>query len=158
MPRHRHRNGRLVKGWRALLGSSGWAGGFRGPLGRGATGDRLGSTSDQKHSSPLPRKSGCPDEQGESEPARAFVVECYWPGMVEEDARSTLDRVDQLGGEALLGSMRSLGCILVASDGMALFLFEAQSEDVVRRIGRLAEVPFDRIVETALVGFDPQPI
>jgi hypothetical protein len=38
---------------------------------------------------------------------------------------------------------------------MALFLFEASSEDVVRCIGRRTEVPFDRIVESALFGFVP---
>jgi hypothetical protein len=37
---------------------------------------------------------------------------------------------------------------------MALFLLTAPSEDVVKRAGRQAEVPFDRIVESVLVGFD----
>lgn len=87
----------------------------------------------------------------------AFVVECYWPGIIEQDARNTLDRVSGLVGEASPGrSVQSLGCVLVPSDGMALFLFTASSEDVVRRMGRLAEVPFDRIVESVLVGFCEQ--
>jgi hypothetical protein len=93
------------------------------------------------------------DEHGEGKEMHAFVVECYWPGMIEEDAKNTLDRVDRLGGKASLGPIRSLGCILVPADGMALFLFEARNEQEVRRMGQLAEVPFDRIVETALVGF-----
>jgi len=89
---------------------------------------------------------------------RIFVVECYWPGMIEEDVRNTLDRVIHLGGEASPGrSLRSLGCILVPSDGMALFLFHAPSEDAVRRAGRLAEIPFDRIAESVLFGLGPQP-
>lgn len=88
----------------------------------------------------------------------AFVMECYWPEMIEQDARNTLDRVIGLAGEASPGrSVRSLGCVLVPSDGMALFLFTASSEDVVRRVGRQAEVPFDRIVESVLVGFGQQP-
>jgi hypothetical protein len=86
-----------------------------------------------------------------------FVVECYWPGMLEEDARNILDRVIQLGGRASPGrSVGSLGCVLVPGDGMALFLLTAPSEDVVRRAGRQAEVPFDRIVESVLVGFGQQ--
>jgi len=89
---------------------------------------------------------------------RTFVVECYWPGMLEEDARNILDRVIQLGGKASPGrSVGSLGCVLVPGDGMALFLLTASSEDIVRRAGQLAEVPFDRIVESVLVGFGQQP-
>ena len=49
---------------------------------------------------------------------RTFVVECYWPGMIELEARATLDRVVRLGGEALPGqSVRLLGCIVLPSDG-----------------------------------------
>ena len=88
---------------------------------------------------------------------RIFVVECYWPEMIEDDVKDTLDRVSHLGGEPSPGrNPRSLGCIVVPSDGMALFLFEASGEDVVTRVGRLAEIPFDRIVESALIGFVPQ--
>lgn len=100
---------------------------------------------------------GTPDDRSERELMHTFVVECYWPGMIEADARNTLDRVLRLGGEAAPGrSLRSLGCILVPSDGMALFLFRAPSEDVVRHFGGVAEVPFDRIVESVLVGFGQQ--
>ena len=95
----------------------------------------------------------------EPEPMHAFVVECYWPGMLEQDARRALDRVTRFAGEASRGlSVRSLGCVLMPSDGMALFLFAASNEDVVRGVGRLAEVPFDRIVESVFVGFaQPRP-
>jgi hypothetical protein len=99
-----------------------------------------------------------PDDHSESESMRTFVVECYWPGMLEEDARNILDRVIQLGGKASPGrSVGSLGCVLVPGDGMALFLLTAPSEDIVRRVGQVAEVPFDRIVESVLVGFGQQP-
>ena len=65
----------------------------------------------------------------ESESMQTFVVECYWPGMIEEDARTILDRVMQLGGEASPGrSVWSLGCVLMPGDGMALFLLTAPSE------------------------------
>lgn len=95
----------------------------------------------------------------EPEPMHAFVVECYWPGLLEQDARRALDRVTGLAGEGARGrSVRSLGCVLVPSDGMALFLFAASNEDVVRGVGQLAEVPFDRIVESVFVGLgQPRP-
>jgi hypothetical protein len=89
---------------------------------------------------------------------QTFIVECFWPAMLEEDARNTLDRVIHLGGgTSPVWSVRSLGCVLVPSDGMALFLFRAPNEDVVRRVGQLADLPFDRIVESVLVGFGQQP-
>lgn len=89
---------------------------------------------------------------------RTFVVECYWPGMLETEARATLNRVGRLGGEALSGqTVRLLGCILLPSDGMALFLFNAPSEAVVRYVGGLTEVPFDRIIESVHIGFVQQP-
>jgi hypothetical protein len=53
--------------------------------------------------------------------------------------------------------VRFLDCILVPADGMALFLFSASSEDIVRRIGRLSELPFDRIVHSIHIGFDQEP-
>ncbi len=86
---------------------------------------------------------------------QTFIVECYWPGMIEERARETLARVVRIAGEAPPeGTVRSLGCILVPSDGMALYFFAAPSEAMVRRIGALAEVPFDRIVESVHIDFD----
>lgn len=89
---------------------------------------------------------------------RTFVVECYWPRMMEEETWDILDRLFRVGRDASPAqAVQSLGCILVPSDGMALFLFSASSEDVVRGIGALAEVPFDRIVESILVGVGPQP-
>jgi hypothetical protein len=52
--------------------------------------------------------------------------------------------------------VRSLGCILVPSDGMVLFLFRGPSEDLVRERSENAEVPFDRIVESIHVGLGEQ--
>jgi hypothetical protein len=83
-----------------------------------------------------------------------FMVECYWPGTIEAKATETLNRVARFAGETWPGeAVRLLGCILVPADGMALFLFAASSEDVVRGVGRLTEVPFDRIVESVFIGF-----
>jgi hypothetical protein len=82
-----------------------------------------------------------------------FVVECYWPEITEEQAREALSRVAPLqvsSGPA--DEVRSLGCILVPSDGMVLFLFRGPSEDLVRERSERAEVPFDRVVESIQIG------
>jgi len=50
-----------------------------------------------------------------------------------------------------------LGCILMPSDGMVLFLFRAPNEGWVKDQSRLSEVPFDRIVESVQIGLDHQP-
>jgi hypothetical protein len=77
--------------------------------------------------------------------------------MMEEETCDILDRLFRVGRDASPAqAVQSLGCILVPSDGMALFLFSASSEDVVRGIGALAEVPFDRVVESILVGVGPK--
>ena len=89
---------------------------------------------------------------------QTFVVECYWPGIIEDDARATLDLVVRLSEEALPGEgVRLLGCIVVPSDGMALFLFHAPSESMVNDISRWAEVPFDRIVQSVYIGWCYRP-
>ena len=99
-----------------------------------------------------------PDEIGPSQPIKTFIVECYWPGTIEQKAPESLNRVVRLFGEAVPEeAVRFLGCILVPADGMALFLFRASSEDIVRRIGKQSELPFDRIVESILFGFDQHP-
>ncbi len=90
-----------------------------------------------------------------SESGRTFVVECYWPGLIEERVRRTVERVVHLTrGGASESEIRSLGCILLPSDGMALFLFRARGEADVKDISRLAEVPFDRIVPSIHIRAD----
>jgi len=82
-----------------------------------------------------------------------FVVECYWPEISEEQVRETLSRLapsPTLGDPA--EAVQSLGCILVPSDGMVLFLFRGASQDLVRDRSETAEVPFDRIVESIYIG------
>jgi hypothetical protein len=84
-----------------------------------------------------------------------FVVECYWPDITEERVREILSRVARswVSGDPV-ESVRSLGCILMPSDGMVLFLFRGPSEDLVRERSARAEVPFDRIVESIQIGVD----
>jgi hypothetical protein len=89
---------------------------------------------------------------------KTFMVECYWPGTIEQKAPESLNRVVRVVAEAVPGeTVQFIGCIVVPADGMALFLFRASREDVVRRIGRLSELPFDRIVHSVYIGFEPEP-
>ena len=86
---------------------------------------------------------------------RTFVVECYWPEITEEQVREALSRVAPppiSGGPG--DEVESAGCILIPSDGIALFLFRGVSEDLVRIRSQNAEVPFDRIVESIQIGLD----
>jgi hypothetical protein len=86
-------------------------------------------------------------------PTPSFVVECYWPDAAEEDVRLALARIGRPSSDTTLRDpIRSLGCIMVPSDGLALFMFRAPSEASVRLVGELAEVPFDRVVESINVG------
>jgi hypothetical protein len=75
--------------------------------------------------------------------------------MTEEQVREALSRVaPSWVTRNPVDTVRSLGCILVPSDGMVLFLFRGPSEDLVRERSSRAEVPFDRIVESIQIGVD----
>jgi hypothetical protein len=55
-----------------------------------------------------------------------FMVECYWPGITEEHVKQALTLLSEAERRPSAGeAVTSLGCILVLSDGMAIFLFEA---------------------------------
>jgi hypothetical protein len=79
------------------------------------------------------------------------VVECYWPGIDEGQVRDALSRVTRAHLGTGGGTVRSLGCILVPSDGLALFLFEGPSAALVHERSGWAQVPFDRIVEAVRI-------
>jgi hypothetical protein len=85
---------------------------------------------------------------------RTFVVECYWPEITEDQIRETLTQVAPatVAGDPG-GRVESVGCILIPSDGMALFVFRGGSEDLVRERSADSDVPFDRIVESIQIGF-----
>ncbi len=86
-----------------------------------------------------------------------FVAECYWPGMIEQEARDTFDRVRLTGEASPDQAVMLLGCIVLPSDGMALFLFHAPSEAEVKDVSGLAGLPFDRIVESVHIGLERHP-
>jgi len=78
-----------------------------------------------------------------------FVVECYWPGITEEQVRHALALIGRARNEGETAEPVSrLGCILLPADGMAIFLFRAPSAPRLAETAQQAGLPFDRIVES----------
>jgi hypothetical protein len=83
-----------------------------------------------------------------------FVVECYWPGITEEQVRHALALVGRARNEGETAEpVGRPGCILVPADGMAIFLFRAPSAPHLAETAQQAALPFDRIVESIHIGF-----
>ena len=84
-----------------------------------------------------------------------FIVECYWPGITHAQANRALCSTGPTeNATATRAPARALGCILVPSDGMAIFLFESPSSVELLEAARRTELPFDRIVESIPIGFN----
>jgi hypothetical protein len=79
----------------------------------------------------------------------SFVAECFWTGVKESDLVALDRRVeDCLAGMTRDGrSVRYLGSMLMREDEVVMCFFEGCAEDV-RRAAELAEIPFERILET----------
>jgi len=76
-----------------------------------------------------------------------FVIECYWPGVTEDQLRTALARLEGMGGPVL-----SRGCLLLTADETAFFLVEASSIDDVRVATEVVRIPADRIAEAIEIG------
>ena len=82
-----------------------------------------------------------------------YMVECYWPEITEKQARGALTSVTQSqNASGASDQVQAIGCFLIPSDGMAIFLFVGPSADMVKEAGKLTNLPFDRIVETFQSG------
>jgi hypothetical protein len=86
-------------------------------------------------------------------PTPTYVVECYWPDISEHQAEAALAGIAR-SQERVSPTDRvwPLGCILVPSDGLALFLIAGPSAVVIREVGELIQLPFDRIVESISIA------
>lgn len=81
-----------------------------------------------------------------SEGASEYVAECLWPDVAERDLQALDERV--LGQAKRIGSVEYLGSMLMRQDEVVLCLFRGDLEDV-RLLAAAAEIPYDRILETA---------
>jgi hypothetical protein len=71
--------------------------------------------------------------------------------------KATFGRIASAARRQSSVEAQPLGCILMPSDGMVLFLFRAPNESCVKDQSWLSEVPFDRIVESIQIGLHLQP-
>lgn len=90
------------------------------------------------------------------EATQSFIAECFWPGVtdahvaaLETRARASTGTLQQAGER-----VRYLGSILMREDEVVLCQFEG-ARDAVRRAAELAEVPFERILETTQSPWPP---
>ncbi len=81
--------------------------------------------------------------------AATFFVECFWPGVTENDL-AALDRRAEDAAAALNEEgrpIRYLGSILMRADEVVLCQFEGP-EAAVHAAAARAAIPFERILET----------
>ena len=85
---------------------------------------------------------------------RAYLVECYSPGIRRDDVESAAARTATACEELRGGGfgVQYRGAILVPGDEVVLHLFSSESEDAVRVASVRAALPYERILET--VAFD----
>jgi Protein of unknown function (DUF4242) len=79
----------------------------------------------------------------------SFVAECFWTGVSGDDLPA-LDQRAQRSADGLARKgeqVRYLGSLLMREDEVVLCFFEGSAASV-RRAAELAEIPFDRILET----------
>jgi Nickel responsive protein SCO4226-like len=84
--------------------------------------------------------------------SKEFLAECFWPGVNDADLHALDERIGAVvdgDGEAV----RYLGSLFMREDEVVLCLFEG-SEAAVRTTAERAEIPFERILETA---YSPWP-
>jgi hypothetical protein len=86
--------------------------------------------------------------------SRAYLVECYWPGVNEDKLATAAQRVQEAAIE--LGSsghdLEFLGSILVPADETVFCLFEGREADV-RAASERAGMPFERVLESLRIDY-----
>ena len=83
-------------------------------------------------------------------PISEFVAECLWPDVRESDLRALDERVRRHAERLAVAGrpVRYIGSMLMREDEVVLCLFEGEL-DAIRELAKAAEVPFERILETA---------
>jgi hypothetical protein len=79
----------------------------------------------------------------------SFMAECFWPGVTVEKVTNVGERIRQaaraIGPTARAG--RYIGSILVPSDEIALYFFEASSTATASQLEREAGIPSERVLQ-----------
>ncbi len=85
-----------------------------------------------------------------------YLVERYWPGVAQEEARSAVSRIgDAVSEMGRLGTaIRHVRSTFMPVDESVLCLFEATSAEDVAEANRRAGVQFDRISPVVDVVID----
>jgi hypothetical protein len=83
----------------------------------------------------------------------SFVAECFWTGVTENDLVALDRRVETCVAEMSRDGdfVRYLGSMLMREDEVVMCFFEGSAENV-RRAADLANIPFERILETTRSG------
>jgi hypothetical protein len=84
---------------------------------------------------------------------QVFLLECLWPGVTEETVARAAARLRRTAAalSETREHVRFLGSQLVPADEVAFFELEAGSAEVVREIGLMAQIPFERVVRSVRV-------
>jgi hypothetical protein len=85
---------------------------------------------------------------------RTFLVECYLPGVAESDVAAAGERARRVADElrAKGRDVAYLGALFVAADEAVFHQFRARNANLVVEASRLADLPFERVVES--IGVD----
>lgn len=83
-----------------------------------------------------------------SEPAKSYLVECYWPGVTED---ALLDAAHRTRRATLDLDTEFLGAILVLEDETVFGLFEGREADV-RAASTRGGLPYERVLESRRIG------
>jgi|SRR5262245_34282443 len=80
----------------------------------------------------------------------AYVAECFWPDVDQEDVDRAADRIQRSAAEMTSEGRRVsfAGSILMPSDEIVFYLFDGDSVEDVREACVRAEIPLERVVES----------
>lgn len=89
-------------------------------------------------------------ERDTNGPGTEHVAECLWPDVAESDLRALDERAHQQAAQLTADGepVRYLGSLLLREDEVVLCLFQG-APDTVRAAATAAQIPFERILETA---------
>lgn len=79
--------------------------------------------------------------------APRFLAEWYRPRLAEEPLGQTARRIGHAARETSAGGVELLQTIFLPDDEVAFCLFAAESAELVARVCRRAQLPYDRITE-----------